>query len=161
MRPTSPIADVRALRGISQARLARRLGRSQALISRWESGERLPTALDLASLAYELATDPARLATPSKSGTTRQRRSRYSDRHLLAALGAEVQRARRKRQLTPLQIAVSTAIRPRRLRRIEAGAEPSPAELASLAAVCGTTIRQLLLRASREGLRRKAVARSG
>jgi transcriptional regulator with XRE-family HTH domain len=157
----SAIAERRAAVGISQAGLARRLGRSQTLISRWESGQRLPTAVELASLAYELATVPDRLATASETGARRHRRSRYSDPRLLAALGAELQRARRRREITPIEIAALTAIRPQRLRRIEAGAEPSPGELASLADVCGTTIRQLLLRANRESLRMTAVARSG
>lgn len=48
------IAEWREKAGLSQERLAERVGTSKASISRWETGERDPTAKVLAAIAYAL-----------------------------------------------------------------------------------------------------------
>jgi len=45
------IVQLRAIAGISQARLAEQIGRSEAALSRWETGKATPTAWDLREIA--------------------------------------------------------------------------------------------------------------
>src|SRR4051812_22220501 len=45
------IVQLRALRSISQAQLAEQIGRSEAAVSRWETGKATPTAWDLREIA--------------------------------------------------------------------------------------------------------------
>jgi len=61
------IAEWREKAGLTQEQLAERVGTSKASISRWETGERDPTAKVLAAIAYaldrevaDLFRDPAR-----------------------------------------------------------------------------------------------------
>lgn len=53
------IVQLRGLRGMSQAALAEAAGRSEAAISRWETGKATPSAFDLRRLAeiFELPMD--------------------------------------------------------------------------------------------------------
>lgn len=53
------IVQLRGLRGISQATLAEQVGRSEAAVSRWETGKATPTAFDVRRLAeiFELPMD--------------------------------------------------------------------------------------------------------
>ncbi len=51
VRLGSVIAQLRAVRGMSQAHLAESLNRSEAAVSRWEHGRGTPSAFDLAELA--------------------------------------------------------------------------------------------------------------
>lgn len=48
------IVELRALRGMSQATLAERVERSEAALSRWETGKATPSAYDLHRLAEAL-----------------------------------------------------------------------------------------------------------
>lgn len=48
------IARTRSLRGLTQAQLARRIGRSEAAISRWEQGHSPPDAFDVHRLCVAL-----------------------------------------------------------------------------------------------------------
>lgn len=45
------VVQLRALGGISQAELAEQIGRSEAAVSRWETGKATPTAWDLREIA--------------------------------------------------------------------------------------------------------------
>lgn len=45
------IVQLRAIRGLSQAQLAEGIGRSEAAVSRWETGKATPTAWDLREMA--------------------------------------------------------------------------------------------------------------
>lgn len=65
--PKLYLAEWREIDGITQERLALRVGTTKASISRWETGERDPTTKVLAALAYalkreigDLFVDPAR-----------------------------------------------------------------------------------------------------
>lgn len=55
------IAERREKAGLSQEQLAERVGTSKASISRWETGERDPTAKVLAAIAYALDKEVADL----------------------------------------------------------------------------------------------------
>lgn len=141
------IARRRASLGLSQADLARRLGRSQALISRWEAGKRLPNAIDLIELGRELDLEPDALVCGALSLGGRSRRGRYSTAAFLRVLGQEIRRARRDAGVSPMQVFSQAGIAPPRLRSIELGAEPSPRELQSLSALSGLTLTSLIARA--------------
>lgn len=56
----STIAQLRAIRGVSQAAVAEALNRSEAALSRWENGKAAPKAYDLVRIARVLRA-PARL----------------------------------------------------------------------------------------------------
>lgn len=45
------IVQLRAIAGISQAELAEKIGRSEAAVSRWETGKATPSAWDLREIA--------------------------------------------------------------------------------------------------------------
>lgn len=55
------LGDLRRRRGLSQAALARRIGRGRTAVCRWESGERLPTLAAFFALTVALACDPSDL----------------------------------------------------------------------------------------------------
>ena len=147
MPALSMIALRRRALGISQAELARRLGRSQPLVCRWEAGERLPGAMDLVELGRELELEPEVLVVGSLSLGRRLRRGRYSHRAFLRALGQQIGDARRGQDVKPLDVLSRTGITPARLRRIELGAEPSPRELHGLAAIGAVSVVTLIRRA--------------
>jgi len=52
------IVQLRAMRGVSQARLAELLDRSEAALSRWETGKATPSAWDLKQLSEILDAPP-------------------------------------------------------------------------------------------------------
>ena len=56
------IAKARGDRGLSQAKLARALKRSQAAIGQWETGEREPDIATISAIAAELRVSPGWLA---------------------------------------------------------------------------------------------------
>lgn len=141
------IALRRRALGISQAELARRLGRSQPLVCRWEAGQRLPSAIDLVDLGRELELEPEALVVGSLSLGRRRRRGRYSQRTFVRALGKQIREARRGQDIGPLDVLSRAGITPARLRRIELGAEPAPRELQSLAAVGAVSVTTLIRRA--------------
>jgi Zn-dependent peptidase ImmA (M78 family)/DNA-binding XRE family transcriptional regulator len=66
----SRIRSERERRGISQAELARQLGKTQTAISYWEAGRRVPDVEDIVALAGVLELEPGELLTveqPPKS----------------------------------------------------------------------------------------------
>ena len=58
------IVQLRAMRGISQEVLAERVGRSEAAVSRWETGKATPSAWDLRMLCEVLDAPADVLAFP-------------------------------------------------------------------------------------------------
>lgn len=60
----SAIVELRVLRGVSQAELAEALDRSEAAVSRWETGKVTPTAYDLRRLSEVLEVPAEWLAFP-------------------------------------------------------------------------------------------------
>jgi transcriptional regulator with XRE-family HTH domain len=55
------IVQLRAIAGISQAQLAERIGRSEAAVSRWETGKATPSAWDLREIARVASLDDDQL----------------------------------------------------------------------------------------------------
>lgn len=124
----------RLARGLSQRRLAARLGRPHSLMSMWEAGLREPCLADLAALSRALGARVEELV----EGTTRSPRrisSRAHGRALRRRVGARIRAARRAKGMTPRDVRLATGIRGRRLRRIEEGADANAAELEALRAV--------------------------
>src|SRR5436305_10003308 len=52
------LRELRERAGLSQSQLAVKVGRTQATVSLWESGKRMPTVPDLVVLARELGVEP-------------------------------------------------------------------------------------------------------
>jgi transcriptional regulator with XRE-family HTH domain len=61
------IVQLRTLRGITQATLAERVNRSEAALSRWETGKATPSAFDLVMLAEILDAPADLLLSPPES----------------------------------------------------------------------------------------------
>jgi transcriptional regulator with XRE-family HTH domain len=55
------IVQLRAIAGISQAELAEKIGRSEAAVSRWETGKATPSAWDLREIARVMELDDDQL----------------------------------------------------------------------------------------------------
>lgn len=58
------IARARTLRGLTQKQLARRIGRSEAAVSRWEHGKSPPDAFDVHRLCAALKAPPSLFIDP-------------------------------------------------------------------------------------------------
>lgn len=121
--------------GLTQAALGAALGRPQSVIARWEAGRLEPTQPDLRAAAACLGVPlEAFLAAPG--GAPPRRRSRRGrDRAAAQAWGAALRAARRAAGFDPVTLARRTHLTARRLRQLEAGADPSLAELRRLRAV--------------------------
>lgn len=117
--------------GLSQRRLAARLGRPHSLVSMWESGLREPCLADLASLSRILGTRVEEFI----AGTTRSPRrisSRAHGRAQRQRIGAGIRSQRVGKGMSLRDVRMATGIRARRLRRIEEGADPNSVELLAL-----------------------------
>lgn len=127
MRATEPplgcaLRALRQNRNLSQVELARRIGRRQSLISRWESGDRDPTPFDLMALAAELSADATRLLVNSGPAVSNRRRaSRAVAAAMRSALGVRLRAARLVTGLDPTDVSDLCGIRPHALRRLEEG----------------------------------------
>jgi len=124
----------RLANGLSQRRLAARLGRPHSLVSMWESGLREPCLADLASLSHILGTRVEDLI----AGTTlspRRISSRAHGRAQRRRIGAGLRSQRVGKGMSLRDARMATGIRARRLRRIEEGADPNSVELLALGMV--------------------------
>lgn len=61
------IVEVRGIRDISQATLAEKVNRSEAAVSRWETGKATPSAFDLVRLCEVLDVPPDVLVFPPEA----------------------------------------------------------------------------------------------
>jgi DNA-binding transcriptional regulator YiaG len=142
-RPTlgERLAALRRARGWTQRGLARRLGRPNSTLSRWEADRLEPAPWDLYRVARILGTSAGRLlAETTLVAPPRRWSSRSHSRRRRQALGAEL-RLRREREVPSLPVAVRlTGVWGRRLLAVEAGADPSLGELLAIAAACGFSV---------------------
>ena len=118
-------AALRAIReaaGLSQTEVARRIGRRQSLVSRWESGDRDPTPFDLVALADCLGVDATNLLVDAgPSASVRRRGSRRLRPTTRAALGRRLRAARTAVGLDAVDTAELCGITPYEVRRLEEG----------------------------------------
>jgi transcriptional regulator with XRE-family HTH domain len=130
-------------RGLTQRDVGDRLGRSQSVVSRWERGVLEPTIQDLVALTSLLEQPLDCLATALRGPG--RRRSRRGDppanRRQIALI---FRTARQAAELDAWTVARRTGIPPRRLHRLEAGAEASSAEFVALVAVLPTLVEALM-----------------
>ncbi len=118
------------------------------MVSRWESGDREPTVFDLISLARVLSVALAALVDRAeRPGIGRRSASRAGSRSDRLALGRGLLVARRGVRMSLADAASATTIPTWRLMRIEAGCDPTIAELRALQRVIGFEIRALVGRA--------------
>lgn len=144
----------RVASGMSTHRLGLWLGRSHGLISRWERGLREPTLFDLDRLATVLRVDlDALLGELPGDARRRGCSSRAHSRSRRRALGETLAAQRVEAGLGIWEVYQATGIDGRRLRQIEAGADPGIREAVRLIALYGTTPRSLM-RAAKERHRR-------
>lgn len=64
------LVEVRAIRGVSQAALAEGVSRSEAAISRWETGKATPSAYDVRRLCEFLDVPPDVLIFPPEAAVS-------------------------------------------------------------------------------------------
>jgi transcriptional regulator with XRE-family HTH domain len=142
-------AQIGALRrscGLSQLEVARRIGRPQSIVSRWERGDRDPTPADVVALCAVLGVDPAELlAVSAPSVSARRRGSRSLTPRLRVAFGVRLRLAREEQRLDPLEVHQRTGITPYELRRAEeARGGLSMGALQRLMALYGVSLADLL-----------------
>lgn len=158
------VRRLRLERGLSLRSLAMRLGCDHSLIVRWERGDREPAPQDLARLARVLRTTTDDLLTGADLGCGRVASSRSHGHSSRERLGARIRTLRRRSSITPWEVFVATGIDGRRLRTIEAGADPSLAELRAIAEVLGSSLHRLLVEPPRQlglGVHRPRLASGG
>lgn len=138
------LAAARQASGLSQRRLARRIERRHSIVSRWESGEREPTAWDLDRLRRILGLDLDRLlAACALSSYGRRWSSRAHPQRKRAQLGRALAAARLAANVS-LAECVGHGVLGRRLLRIEAGVDPSLQELRLLCDLYGYGVSDIL-----------------
>lgn len=116
--------------GLTVRSLARSIGRPHTIVSRWERGLREPTLLDLHRVcgALGLSVDAVfSLAAHPRAG--RRWSSRAHSEAARRRVGSALALARRSRGLLPSDVRRFGGIPAQRLLAIEAGADPSLAEL--------------------------------
>jgi transcriptional regulator with XRE-family HTH domain len=126
---------LRVERRLSQRALARRLERTHAIVSRWESGEREPSLLDLRQVARVLKVDLDEMLTNvrvAEQGRVRSSRAHSAASRLSPSLA--LRGARLVRRQSPLAVCAATGIPAFRLHQVESGADPS---LHEVLALCG------------------------
>ena len=125
-----------------------RIARDHAIVSRWESGEREPTLLDLAMVARVLRVPLDDLLTDvDVAGPGRRRSSRAHGKGARDAIGRNLRTARLTRRLRLTAVSGGSGIHPRRLLAIESGIDPTLAELTGLLALYGLKPSQMTSRA--------------
>ena len=144
------IHRLRLDRGLSLRSLAMRLGCDHSLVVRWERGDREPAPQDLARLARVLRTSADDLLTGAALGCGRVASSRSHGQSSRERLGGRIRTLRRRSSITPWDVFVATGIDGRRLRTIEAGADPSLAELRAIAGLLGASVGHLLAETPRQ-----------
>ena len=109
---------------------------AQPTVSHWETGDLPPRMADLARLSAALAVPLGELAATCPV-RDRRRAHRSDASNAGPSLGGALRLARLDAGLDPVGCARAARIAPRRLRRIEEGAEPSLAELDRVLAALG------------------------
>ena len=135
---------LRLERGLSLRSLAMRLSCDHSLVVRWERGDREPAPQDLARLARVLRVTADELLAGVDLDCGRVASSRSHGQSSRERLGARIRTLRRRSSITPWDVFVATGIDGRRLRTIEAGADPSLAELRAVVSLLGASVGQLL-----------------
>lgn len=133
--PSHPsVAAIRRARGLTQQQVGEQLGRSQSVVSRWERGVLAPTVPDLVALAGILTVGAYELGI---AFVDRGRcRSRHGDSiESRRGLGSRLRTARLASELEGWDVARRSGMTARRLRRLEAGGQPSISEFLALARV--------------------------
>ena len=140
------IKEARVDSGLSQADLAKRLGRTQTALSLWEGGKRIPGLDDLVDLSRALDRELGYFFPPDEvrqpigmllRGTAARIASRELET-LLDALLAEAE----KRGLPPQRIEVGATSTARAADELleKAGIEVPPVPVGDLAAACGILV---------------------
>lgn len=135
---------LRVARRISQRGLALRLHCDHTLILRWENGAREPAPQDLARLARVLGVSADELLQGAVLDRGRVASSRSHGKESRARLGSRLAQRRRRASLGLWDVYLATGILGRRLRAIEAGADPSLDELRRLAAALDLSVAKIL-----------------
>jgi transcriptional regulator with XRE-family HTH domain len=153
-RPSAPAPDVeslgerlrsrRLLVGLSQRGLARRIERRHSVVSRWEHDRLEPALPDLVRLARLLRVTVDQVLSGVRLPAGRRWSSRAHPARERAALGAALAALRVHAGLDLRGAVEATGIPGRRIDRIEAGADPSLAELRRLLEATGVTMGELL-----------------
>ena len=140
--PLGPwLAHLRRSRGMTQAVVANAIGRSESVLSRWESAERDMTPADLVVLTQALGVDAAEvLLACSVAPRERARASSHWPVRERRSFGTRVRRARKASGLRPIDIASIAGVNPYRLWKIESGSDPALAELQGLVMALGRQI---------------------
>lgn len=152
------LRGLRVAAGLSQRQLGRRIERCHSVISRWESGILEPTVVDLSRLTRVIGGSLDRLI--AAEGPGRRWSSRSHSLRERRQVGLALMRARHMAGIRLAAAVRVTGMPGRRIERIEAGADPSLAELRALLALTGADSRQLLrperprVNAERSGLDR-------
>jgi transcriptional regulator with XRE-family HTH domain len=132
------LVALRVDRGLGQRELARRLCRDHSVVSRWEAGTREPTLLDLWHVTRVLESslddflDGVRL--PARSRRLSSRAYSPSER---AAIGRRLRSLRLRARLRAGEVADALGCSAHRLAAIEAGADPSLADVVGLCRILG------------------------
>ena len=141
-------AAIRAARvdvSISQREVARRIARTPSMVSRWESGDREPTVFDLVSIGRVVGVSPAVLVEQTeRAGIGRRWSCRATSWRNRAALGRGLRLARREAGISLVGAASASGIPTWRLLRIEAGSDPTIAEVCALRRVVRFDVRALV-----------------
>jgi transcriptional regulator with XRE-family HTH domain len=66
------LAEIRETKGVTQAELARRLGRPQSYVSKYESGERRLDVIEFMEVAHAMGCDPEGLVRALATVKTRE-----------------------------------------------------------------------------------------
>jgi transcriptional regulator with XRE-family HTH domain len=142
------IAGRRRDRGLSQREVARRMWRSNSVLSRWEADLLEPTLVDLSPLSRVLGTTiDALVADAVAPPGGRRWSSRATPISLRVAVGRELERERKSLGVTKLEVYLGAGIAGLRLVRLEAGADPSVRELLALRSLYGLRLDEVVRRA--------------
>jgi transcriptional regulator with XRE-family HTH domain len=147
LRPTLGVRlrAVRVQARLSQRAVGRRLRRPHSLVSRWEAGVREPTAFDLVALARVVGVSPDELIRDVVPGPAGRRWScRAYAWRLRAAFGHRLAAARLDARISRRDVLDATGIGGLRLACIEAGADPSVAEVIALRDLYGFALSEVV-----------------
>jgi hypothetical protein len=125
---------LRHLAGLTQAELGVATGHGQGVVSRWERGVLEPTPHDIVLVASAIGIAPHEVAAAISCRRGRRRNARLQDPSARRHVGLALRAARLRAGLDPWAVAVASRVPPRRLRKIEAGADPTADEIGRLAA---------------------------
>jgi Zn-dependent peptidase ImmA (M78 family)/transcriptional regulator with XRE-family HTH domain len=140
------IRELREGNGITQSELARRLGRTQAALSLWESGRRSPALEDLFAVAEALGVDAANLLRGrsdrrSVHALFRAEASRLLRDSVVKAMEPFVERAEAQKPLaTQFRVDTSDPVRAARALIDKSGVDEPPVDVYEIARGCGVQV---------------------